>query len=81
MDNIFCSAVAFVHFYFSAAGALWWLVLCFAWFLVTTLKWGEAPVGEFILMWNFGCLLSNIYINELAFYIKTLIFSNQDLAF
>jgi hypothetical protein len=47
MDNIFCSAVAFVHFYFSLAGILWWLMLCFSWFLVTTLKWGEAPVGEY----------------------------------
>lgn len=46
MDNIICSAVGFVHFYFGAAGTLWWLVLCFAWFLVTTLKWGEAPVGQ-----------------------------------
>lgn len=46
MDSISCSAVAFVHFYFSTAGALWWLMLCFSWFLVTTLKWGEAPVGQ-----------------------------------
>ena len=34
------------HFYFSLAGALWWAILCFSWFLVTTLKWGEAPVGQ-----------------------------------
>ncbi|KAI6239455.1 hypothetical protein M3Y99_00580500 [Aphelenchoides fujianensis] len=46
IDNFFCSAVAFTHYYFALAGALWWLVLCFAWFLVTTLKWGEAPVGQ-----------------------------------
>lgn len=46
MDNIFCSAIAFIHFYFSAAGTIWWLVIGFSWFLVTTLKWGEAPVGQ-----------------------------------
>lgn len=45
-DNYLCSAVAFTNYYFALAGALWWFVLCFAWFLVTTLKWGEAPVGQ-----------------------------------
>ncbi|KAI3413765.1 hypothetical protein GPALN_011246 [Globodera pallida] len=45
-ENILCSAVAVVHYFFNFAGTLWWLVLCFSWFLVTTLKWGEAPVGQ-----------------------------------
>ncbi|CAD5210879.1 unnamed protein product [Bursaphelenchus xylophilus] len=46
VDNFACSAVAFINFYFSTAAAVWWFCLCFAWFLVTTLKWGEAPVGQ-----------------------------------
>ncbi|CAD5207512.1 unnamed protein product [Bursaphelenchus okinawaensis] len=46
IDNFACSAVAFINFYFSTAAAVWWFCLCFAWFLVTTLKWGEAPVGQ-----------------------------------
>ncbi|KAL3085018.1 hypothetical protein niasHS_010087 [Heterodera schachtii] len=48
-ENILCSVVAVVHYFFNFAGTLWWLVLCFSWFLVTTLKWGEAPVGQFSL--------------------------------
>nr|CAD2187715.1 unnamed protein product [Meloidogyne enterolobii] len=45
-ENFWCSALALAHFYFSFAGSLWWLILCFSWFLVTTLKWGEVPVGQ-----------------------------------
>ncbi|KAF7633829.1 hypothetical protein Mgra_00006798 [Meloidogyne graminicola] len=45
-ENLWCSALAVAHFYFSFAGSLWWLILCFSWFLVTTLKWGEVPVGQ-----------------------------------
>lgn len=45
-DDIICSALAVVHYFFSSAGTLWWLILSFSWFLVTTLKWGEAPVGQ-----------------------------------
>ncbi|KAE9552248.1 hypothetical protein FO519_004526 [Halicephalobus sp. NKZ332] len=44
MDNFICTLVAVIYYYFSTALYLWWLVLCFSWFLVTTLKWGEAPV-------------------------------------
>jgi frizzled protein 1/7 len=45
MDNPGCTLVAVIHYYFSMSMYLWWLSLTFSWFLVTTLKWGEAPVG------------------------------------
>uniref|UniRef100_A0A915D9U2 G-protein coupled receptors family 2 profile 2 domain-containing protein n=1 Tax=Ditylenchus dipsaci TaxID=166011 RepID=A0A915D9U2_9BILA len=46
IDNFACTAIAVAHFFFTTAGIIWWLILCFSWFLVTTLKWGEAPVGQ-----------------------------------
>uniref|UniRef100_A0A914NYZ7 Frizzled-6 n=1 Tax=Panagrolaimus davidi TaxID=227884 RepID=A0A914NYZ7_9BILA len=45
MDNPGCTLVAVIHYYFSISMYIWWLSLTFSWFLVTTLKWGEAPVG------------------------------------
>uniref|UniRef100_A0A7E4ZR52 G_PROTEIN_RECEP_F2_4 domain-containing protein n=1 Tax=Panagrellus redivivus TaxID=6233 RepID=A0A7E4ZR52_PANRE len=46
MDNLPCTLMAVFHYYFSTAMYLWWLNLCFSWFLVTTMRWGEAPVGR-----------------------------------
>jgi len=56
--------MAVAHYYFTTAGIIWWVILSFAWFLVTTLKWGEQPVGEMfasyfnIFAWGVPCIMT-----------------------
>uniref|UniRef100_A0A914E5F6 Uncharacterized protein n=1 Tax=Acrobeloides nanus TaxID=290746 RepID=A0A914E5F6_9BILA len=64
VDNFACTAMAVTHYYFTTAGYIWWVILCFAWVFVTTLKWGEGPVGHVfssyfhIFAWGIPCLLT-----------------------
>ncbi|KAI1710207.1 frizzled/Smoothened family membrane region domain-containing protein [Ditylenchus destructor] len=62
IDNFACTATAVAHFFFTTAGIIWWLILCFSWFLVTTLKWGEAPVGQ----------VFSSYFNVIAWFLPSL---------
>lgn len=62
IDNFACTAIAVAHHFFTTAGIIWWVVLCFSWFLVTTMKWGEAPVGQ----------VFSSYFNIVAWFVPTL---------
>lgn len=42
--NIGCTVLAMVHYYFYVASSIWWVVLCFAWFLAANLKWGQESI-------------------------------------
>lgn len=60
--------MAVTHYYFTTAGYLWWVILCFAWVFVTTLKWGEGPVGHVfasyfhIVAWGIPCLMTIVML-------------------
>ena len=38
-----CLMVFILSYYFRMASSLWWVILCFTWFLAAGLKWGEEP--------------------------------------
>ena len=42
--NISCTILAMLHYYFGVASSIWWVVLCFAWFLAANLKWGQESI-------------------------------------
>ncbi|CAI2314909.1 unnamed protein product [Caenorhabditis sp. 36 PRJEB53466] len=44
-ENVGCSALAVVHYFFFMASCAWWLVLCLAWFLAAYLKWGAESIA------------------------------------
>uniref|UniRef100_A0A8R1EUH6 G_PROTEIN_RECEP_F2_4 domain-containing protein n=2 Tax=Caenorhabditis japonica TaxID=281687 RepID=A0A8R1EUH6_CAEJA len=44
-ENVGCSALAVVHYFFFMASCAWWLVLCLAWFLAANLKWGAESIA------------------------------------
>ncbi len=57
-----CTALAMVHYFFSVASSIWWVVLCFTWFLAASLMWGqeaiEAQAPYFHLVaWGVSALL------------------------
>lgn len=44
-ENVGCSALAVVHYFFFMSSCAWWLVLCLAWFLAANLKWGAESIA------------------------------------
>lgn len=65
--------LAMVHYFFTIASSVWWLILCFAWFLAATLKWGEEAIQAqsawfHLFGWGTPC----------ALFIFALIFSTID---
>uniref|UniRef100_A0A1I7Y792 Frizzled-4 n=1 Tax=Steinernema glaseri TaxID=37863 RepID=A0A1I7Y792_9BILA len=44
VDNVYCTLMAIVHYYFTVSSQVWWVVLCFAWFLAAFLKWAPESI-------------------------------------
>uniref|UniRef100_A0A915B250 Frizzled-1 n=1 Tax=Parascaris univalens TaxID=6257 RepID=A0A915B250_PARUN len=44
MHSFPCTVVAVIHYYFSVASSVWWVVLCVAWFLAANLKWAQESI-------------------------------------
>ncbi|KAK0426347.1 hypothetical protein QR680_009660 [Steinernema hermaphroditum] len=43
-DNVYCTMMAIVHYYFTVSSQVWWVVLCFTWFLAAFLKWAPESI-------------------------------------
>ncbi|EGT42767.1 hypothetical protein CAEBREN_15365 [Caenorhabditis brenneri] len=66
-ENVGCSALAVVHYFFFMSSCAWWLVLCLAWFLAANLKWGAESIAALspyfhALCWGFPAVLSVIVL-------------------
>lgn len=44
MESSSCVLVGVLHYYFSIASSIWWVVLCVAWFLAANLKWAQESI-------------------------------------
>lgn len=44
MESSSCVLLGVLHYYFSIASSIWWVVLCVAWFLAANLKWAQESI-------------------------------------
>ena len=46
LDHFSCTISFVVLYYFTMASALWWVVLCFTWYLTAGLKWSHEAIAS-----------------------------------
>uniref|UniRef100_A0A0N5AKD9 Frizzled-4 n=1 Tax=Syphacia muris TaxID=451379 RepID=A0A0N5AKD9_9BILA len=62
MESSSCVLLGVIHYYFSTASSIWWVILCVAWFLAANLKWAQESIESLasyfhLLGWGVPALL------------------------